>query len=76
MVVTPPAAAARAADFSVSLGSAPGSPVFTRRSIRPGISNAPPQSSTCRSAEGASSAGARRTSAITPSVTTTQPGPS
>ena len=34
--VTPPAAAARAADFSVSLGSAPGSPVLTRRSIRPG----------------------------------------
>ena len=36
MEVTPPAAAARAADFSVSLVSAPGSPVLTRRSTRPG----------------------------------------
>ena len=46
MEVTPPAAAARAADFSVSLGSAPGSPVLTRMSTRPGASIAPLQSIT------------------------------
>ena len=46
MEVTPPAAAARLADFSVSLGSLPGSPVFTRRSIRPGANTAPAQSTT------------------------------
>ena len=36
MVVTPPAAAARPADLNVSLCSAPGSPMTTRMSIRPG----------------------------------------
>ena len=51
MEVTPPAAAARAADFSVSLGSAPGSPVLTRMSTRPGISRAPSQAITSTSAE-------------------------
>ena len=75
-VVTPPAAAARLADFSVSFGSEPGSPVFTRMSTRPGMSARPAQSCRRRSGEKASRTAVRRTSAITPSATTTQPGPS
>ena len=76
MVVTPPAAAASAADFSVSFGSEPGSPVFTRMSTRPGISRAPPTSITSTSEDSDPNPGAWATSAMTPSVTTTAPGPS
>ncbi len=76
MVVTPPAAAARPADFSVSFVSAPGSPVLTRMSIRPGASSAPLQSTTSRSCELASTPGDRTTSAIKPSCTISAPGPS
>jgi len=76
MAVTPPAAAARLADFSVSLGSAPGSPVLTRRSTRPGASMAPLQSILRMSPDRLSLCGRRITSAITPSTTTAAPGPS
>jgi len=51
MEVTPPAAAASAADFSVSLVSVPGSPVFTRMSTRPGSSIAPRPSMTSTSGD-------------------------
>lgn len=76
MEVTPPPAAARAADSSVSLVSEPGSPVLTRRSIRPGASMAPLQSITRTSGDSASKPGRRATSAMTPSATTRAPGPS
>ena len=76
MVVTPPAAAAWAADFSVSLGSKPGSPVFTRMSTRPGINSAPPASMTSTSLDRAPRPLPFATSAMTPSVTMTPPGPS
>ncbi len=55
--VTPPAAAALAADFSVSLGSEPGSPVLTLRSTRPGASSTPSQSTTSMSGDRLSIAG-------------------
>jgi len=44
MVVTPPAAAALLASASVSRCSAPGSPVKTRQSMRPGARTRPRQS--------------------------------
>ena len=76
MEVTPPAAAARQADFSVSLVSLPGSPVFTRISIRPGASMAPLQSITRISPESLPKSGRLTTSATAPSHTTKAPGPS
>ncbi len=73
MVVTPPAAADRLADFSVSLGSAPGSPVRTRMSISPGDRHSP-RASTISEADTATDP--RSTAVMTPSSTTTEPGPS
>ena len=75
MVVTPPAAADRLADFSVSFGSAPGSPVLTRMSIRPGDRHRPPASTTVTPA-GATAPPPWMTSMIRPSSTSTAPGPS
>ena len=46
MVVTPPTAAAALAVARVSLCSAPGSPMNTRMSIRPGARHCPAQSIT------------------------------
>ena len=74
MVVTPPAAADRLADFSVSFGSAPGSPVLTRMSINPGDRHRPP-ASTASTPAGAAP-GPWTTSTIRPSSTSTAPGPS
>ncbi len=76
MEVTPPAAAARAADFSVSLVSAPGSPLLTRMSTRPGSSRAPLPSITSTSLESDPRSPPIATSAMTPSVTIRAPGPS
>ncbi len=66
MVVTPPAAAARLADSSVSRCSLPGSPVNTRMSIRPGESTSPLQSITSGSFASASLKRRGPTSAILP----------
>ncbi len=74
--VTPPAAAARQALFSVSFCSAPGSPVLTRMSTRPGASMAPLQSTTRMSSDSLPRLGFLTTSAITPPWTTREPAPS
>ena len=76
MEVTPPAAAAWAAERRVSLVSAPGSPVLTRRSTRPGASMPPLQSMTRTSDDSSVKSRPRAMSAMTPPDTTTAPGPS
>ena len=76
LAVGAPAAAALAAEARVSLVSAPGSPVRTRRSIRPGARSAPPQSMTRTPLPSLPNSRPLATSAITPSETMTPPGPS
>ncbi len=75
IVVTPPAAADRAADLRVSFGSAPGSPVFTRMSIRPGDRQRP-WASTTSTPSGAAAPPPCTTSTMRPASTSTAPGPS
>jgi hypothetical protein len=75
MEETPPAAADRLADFSVSLVSAPGSPVLTRISIRPGARHLP-LASTTSTPEGTRGRRRLATSAILPSSIRIAPGPS
>ena len=75
MVVTPPAAADRLADFRVSLGSLPGSPVLTRMSIRPGARQRPWASMTV-TPSGRWVAWPWTTSTMRPFWIKTAPGPS
>ena len=69
-------AAARAADFRVSLVSAPGSPVLTRRSTRPGANMAPRPSIVSTPERSPVRSPSRAIWAMTPSRTSKAPGPS
>ena len=72
-VVTPPAAAARLAEVSVSRCSAPGSPTKARRSTRPGASVRPRPSITNAPSGGADASIARPHAWMTPFSTASDP---